>query len=97
MHQKNFRKTYYQIRTELFWGMVLCILLLLLMGIHANYRLMKQEPEKLSEDEQQIRMEVTYDDWHSELEDSAQCLLCRENALEEAEPVPGSDTIGLIC
>lgn len=76
MHQKNFRKTYYQIRTELFWGMVLCILLLLLMGIHANYRLMKQEPEKLSEDEQQIRMEVTYDDWHSELEDSAQCLLC---------------------
>ena len=96
MHQKNFRKTYYQIRTELFWGMVLCILLLLLMGIHANYRLMKQEPEKLSEDEPQIRMEVTYDDWHSELEDSAQCLLCRENALEEAEPVPGSDTIGLI-
>lgn len=96
MHQKIFKKAYYQIRAELFWGMVLCILFLLIAGIHANYRLIKQEPAKISEDENQIRTEVTYDDWHSELKDSTQCLLCRENACEEAGQAPGSDAIELI-
>lgn len=94
MHQKYFKKAYYQIRMEIFWGMTLCILVLLIAGIHANYRLWKQEQTGPSEEEKQIRVEVTYDDWYSELTDSAQCLLCRGEVRKETEP--GRDSMGLI-
>lgn len=96
MHQKNFKRAYYRIRTELFWGMNLCILFLLIVGIHANYRLWKQEQLDPSDEEQQIRIEITYDNWHSELAETSRCLLCGENSRKKAEYESGNDTIGLI-
>ena len=96
MHQKNFKKAYYQIRTELFWGMILCILVLLTLEIYSSYQLSKHDMKNVSGTENQIRIEVTYDDWLSELEDASQCLLCRENALTEMTHKSGRDTIGLI-
>lgn len=96
MHQKIFKRAYYRIRTELFWGMNLCILFLLIAGIHANYRLWRQEQPNPSDEEQQIRIEMTYDDWRSELTDSTQCLLCKESTLHEADDKPDCETMGLI-
>lgn len=96
MHQKKFKKTYYQIPTGVFWGMILCILVLLVLEIHSGYRLTEQESNNAFENENQIRIEVTYDDWLSELEDTSQCLLCQENSLAEMTYKSGRDTIGLI-
>ena len=94
--KKNYKKTYYQIPTGVFWGMILCILVLLVLEIHSGYRLTEQESNNAFENENQIRIEVTYDDWLSELEDTSQCLLCQENSLAEMTYKSGRDTIGLI-
>lgn len=93
MHLKHRKITYYHVRAEWLWGGIFCLLLLSGIGIWEFGLLTRQqEPPSV---EGQLRVEVTYDDWRSELTDTSQCLLCGETAQMQMD-ARKSDTIGLL-
>lgn len=97
MHQKKKLATYYRIRAEWFWAMILCLFLLLCICIYSHYQLLiRSKTENLSGDEQ-IRMEVTYDGWNSELSQSDQCYLCGNQRKSRITRYQGCDALGLIA
>lgn len=94
MNVKKRKATYYHIRAEWFWSGVFC--LCLLVGVEIlEYQLLTKPKEPVPM-EDQLRVEVTYENWHSELADTSQCLLCGETAIKQMESWKESGTIGLI-
>ncbi len=94
MSGKKRKVTYYRIRAGWFWSGILC--LVLLSGVEfLEYRLLAK-PKDFVPGEDQLRVEITYEHWHSELTDTDQCLLCGEAARKRMEPWQKSGTIGLI-
>ena len=76
MDCKKSKTTHYLIRAEWLWGGIFCFLLSIAAGIW-EYRLLNmQKQEDINPYEGQLRIEVTYDNWHSGLVDSASCSLC---------------------
>lgn len=96
MHQKKEKKIYYTIRVELFWGMMLCYLFLLIAGIYGSYRFWEPENAQSPMEKGQIRIEVTFEGWRSELKDSDQCYLCGEHTGKHTDACRNPDTIALI-
>lgn len=94
MNAKKRNATYYQIRAEWVWSGVLCLVLLCGVEILQYQLLTEQKEPPPAED--QLRVEITYEDWRSELADPGQCLLCGEAASRQMEPWQKSGTIGLI-
>ena len=94
MHQKNREKIYYLIRAEWFWGIVFLLVALSAFVLYGTLRYIQQmNPDEWPE-ERQIRMEVTYDEWRSQLTDVSQCLLCGDSSRIRHQS--GFDAIGVI-
>lgn len=96
MHQKRKPVTYYRIRAEWVWGMSLCMLLLLYVSIYDHCQLRIKSGTDDPAEETQIRTEVTYDEWRSELLQPRQCYLCGNQEKSRITRYQGCDALGLI-
>ncbi len=96
MDCKKSKTTHYLIRAEWLWGGIFCFLLSIAAGIWEYHLLNMQKQEDINPYEGQLRIEVTYDNWHSGLVDSASCSLCGNAAKEQMQRWHEADTIGLI-
>lgn len=95
MHRREQKSKYYSVRAEILWGIVLVMGILFVVIFGFIYK------ENFNKDlttncEQKERIEITYDNLKSDLDDITQCYLCGNSNESLMGYYRKFDTIGLI-
>lgn len=75
---------------------LLFLTIFLAAGIYGSYHLLEHRMKNTAEKETQIRVEITFDEWRSELPEPDQCFLCGNSNRSRIGYYRNWDTIGLI-
>ena len=93
MHEK--RKKYYHIRKDLFWcTILLAVSFLIGYAIHQHHGIFLTH--SLKADAPKERIEITFDDLQSSLNDISTCYLCGSSDYSMMDYYRKFDTVGLI-
>lgn len=86
----------HKIRTKYLRKILLFLAFLLIAGICGSYHLLEHIIRNTAEKETQTRVEITFDEWRSELPEPEQCFLCGNSQRSRISYYRNWDTIGLI-
>lgn len=96
MCQEKKKKKYYLIRKDIFWRIILSVVLFMLVVIFGKEFLKNQIKMKMPKKIVSERIEVAFDGQHSVLKDTEQCYLCGHNDRSLMSYYSQFDTLGLI-